>query len=558
MSKTKKSKINIFGTLIAGIISGALLTLAFPGFNIYFFAFFALVPIIIIIESQSFFKSIVAILSFVVSFYVVFLWWIKVFHIFALPGLIVYLCIIYSLTVILYRFLRRSKGSIINAFIFASIFCTLEYLRNLGFVRFPYGIIAYSQYSFKSLIQISDITSYLGISFILYFSNALIANTIVSFYKTKRIWTHGFNIIFRTLILTLIITSSIIYGNKKLEEKFTSKKKEVKVSVIQPWYDYNLPWNDFNIDLLYRKLTTLTLKAMEEKPDLVVWPESSINDFYKYNTTKYAGYDTLSSRFQLFFKALSKTYNRRDIKFLSGGAHLITSKKKVKFKQAKSAKDAKTSVINSEEENIQQYNSALFINHNGRLLDWSGKKYLVGFAEYFPFPSLLEKWPLLKNMLEEAEASNFTPYKDLKIFNYQDSPFSTLICYEDCFSNFSRNLVLKGATFLVVITNDAWSYSRKAQTIHYSFAVFRAIENRRAIVRSGNAGISGIISPLGNLSHSLPMFEEGFKTFPLKPLEKLSFYSNYGDLFIYLIFLMLLLVFLPLAVATTFFKKIIP
>ncbi len=54
------------------------------------------------------------------------------------------------------------------------------------------------------------------------------------------------------------------------------------------------------------------------------------------------------------------------------------------------------------------------------------------------------------------------------------------------------------------ITNDAWSFSVPGAMQHMTMAVFRAVENRRSVVRATNAGITCLIDPNGRILESFP------------------------------------------------------
>lgn len=61
--------------------------------------------------------------------------------------------------------------------------------------------------------------------------------------------------------------------------------------------------------------------------------------------------------------------------------------------------------------------------------------------------------------------------------------------------------------------------------------VFRAVENRRSIIRSANTGISGFIDPSGRVIAATPLFKDATITQSVTMLEETTFYSRFGDLF---------------------------
>ncbi|QQR79767.1 MAG: hypothetical protein IPJ69_10520 [Deltaproteobacteria bacterium] len=96
---------------------------------------------------------------------------------------------------------------------------------------------------------------------------------------------------------------------------------------------------------------------------------------------------------------------------------------------------------------------------------------------------------------------------------------------------------------MVNLTNDAWYDQSSALYQHFDFSRFRAIENRRSMVRVTNTGISGVFSPTGDVIDSLTPFHEETKVIAV-PLVKIeTFYQKYGDLFAWacVTFLVLLL-----------------
>jgi apolipoprotein N-acyltransferase len=99
------------------------------------------------------------------------------------------------------------------------------------------------------------------------------------------------------------------------------------------------------------------------------------------------------------------------------------------------------------------------------------------------------------------------------------------------FPDLSREMARNRAAFLINMTNDAWYGKTSAPYQHFSMAVFRAVENRRSLIRSANTGISGFIDPAGRIIVSTPLFEEAVITRSMPVLKTESFYTRYGDVF---------------------------
>jgi apolipoprotein N-acyltransferase len=108
-----------------------------------------------------------------------------------------------------------------------------------------------------------------------------------------------------------------------------------------------------------------------------------------------------------------------------------------------------------------------------------------------------------------------------------------LICYEDAFPEISRELTRNGANMLVNLTNDAWYGVSSAPYQHLAIAIFRAVENRRYMIRATNTGVSAIIAPTGEVLMDSPLFERLALVGKIFPREDRSFYTENGDWFAY-------------------------
>ena len=103
------------------------------------------------------------------------------------------------------------------------------------------------------------------------------------------------------------------------------------------------------------------------------------------------------------------------------------------------------------------------------------------------------------------------------------------ICYESVYPSFVRHFVEHGANMLAIITNDGWYGRSSGPYQHEQFAVLRAIENRRWIVRCANTGISAVIDDRGRIVKSLPLFVSGSITARVPLLERETLYVRWGD-----------------------------
>jgi apolipoprotein N-acyltransferase len=124
------------------------------------------------------------------------------------------------------------------------------------------------------------------------------------------------------------------------------------------------------------------------------------------------------------------------------------------------------------------------------------------------------------------------PGSDSTVFQIPGARFAVMICYESVYPQVARQFRLRGANFLVNITNDAWFGRSFAPYQHASFLVLRAIENRTAIVRCGNTGISGFVDVLGRWHQKTSIFSEAAIHGKVPVTSTLTFYTRYGDLIV--------------------------
>ena len=108
-----------------------------------------------------------------------------------------------------------------------------------------------------------------------------------------------------------------------------------------------------------------------------------------------------------------------------------------------------------------------------------------------------------------------------------------LICFEDTLGELTRRFVQKGAQVLVNITNDGWFAHSPAAEQHLANAVFRAVENRRPLMRCGNTGVTCAVDSKGRVDLWLKPFQQGFAVREVRIPTRgpVTFYTRHGDWF---------------------------
>jgi apolipoprotein N-acyltransferase len=174
------------------------------------------------------------------------------------------------------------------------------------------------------------------------------------------------------------------------------------------------------------------------------------------------------------------------------------------------------------------YNAAILFDR-GEIVDTYRKLHLVPFTENFPYE---ERLPGIYRWLREADTHFWEKGSEYTVFDAAGVRFSALICFEDTFGYLAREFVRRGAEVLINMTNDSWSKAVACEMQHMSIALFRALENRRALVRSTNGGITCVIDPYGRITAMLPPFTADYliAEVPVYTAGQ-TLYTRWGDWF---------------------------
>ena len=344
---------------------------------------------------------------------------------------------------------------------------------------FPW-YFGHTQLAFVAFAQIADLGGCLLISFIMFWcADALVSS---AFFGGS---------IKRLVAPLFVFMAAIFYGQTRLLEFSEPRLPMRQVVVVQPAFALEEKMDSRNFQQHERTLLAMSQTALGDD-DLVIWPETALMRWLPA-----AGGDA---------------YQQPAYPRLAGGQPLIMG--------------ALTA-----DSQARHFNSAVFIPQSGQVPPAYHKRILMPFGEYMPFeswfPSLRQLNPLVGDFIAGGSASVF----DLEAQNDAAAlRASPLICYEDIVPRLSREAVKSGADILINLTNDSWFGDTAAPFQHHTIAAFRAIENRRYLVRSTNSGVSAIVDPLGRTNAALPVYQPGNLVGSVAPIKEISLYSTIGDL----------------------------
>lgn len=488
--------------IVLASASGLLLTASFPKFGISWLAWFALVPLLISlrdVSSKSGFQ--LGFLAGSIHYLTLVYWLIHTMqsygHLPLVLAVTVLLLLSFYLAVFIALFsavlVRTAPKPIACFFMIPVLWVMFEYVRSFLFSGFPWELLGYSQYNRLTIIQASDILGVYGISFLIALSNAAIFLGFL--FLARKIWLQAAitkqQMIGITAMFTIIVALFWFYGNGRIRavDDWVIKSPSVRVSIIQGNIDQTKKWNPAFQKITTEKYINLSLSARDQNPDLVVWPETATPFYFLYNT-RLTG------------------MVKRGVK-LAGTSFLIGSPS-----------------FTSEGNILGYYNSAYLLNPDGRVTGKYDKAHLVPFGEYVPF----KKWvPFLGKIVENV--GDFKPGRKGDTIRWGKRRLGVQICFEVIFPKLSRAMVQNGANLLVNITNDAWFGRTSAPYQHFSMAVFRAVENKRSLIRSANTGFSGFIDPVGRIISKTPLYTEAVSTQSVPVINQTTFYTRFGDLF---------------------------
>jgi apolipoprotein N-acyltransferase len=187
------------------------------------------------------------------------------------------------------------------------------------------------------------------------------------------------------------------------------------------------------------------------------------------------------------------------------------------------------------------FNSADFIQPDGRFTGRYDKMHLVPFGEYVPYKAFFF---FAGNLL--ADVGEFTPGPKRSVFSTGGHTYGTFICYESIFGDEIRQFQNMGAEVLVNISDDGWYGDTSAAWEHLNMVRMRAVENHRWVLRATNTGVTAAIDPFGRVVIAAPRHIRTSLRVSFDYQHVVTFYAAHGDLFAYLCAFVTLLLVLAL------------
>jgi apolipoprotein N-acyltransferase len=483
--------LNLRGDGLAAL-SGVLLALSFPKFGHWAVAWVALVPLLVALSADRAPGFRLGYVTGAVSSIGILYWTSFVvvrYGGLSLPvGVMVMTLLAFAVALFPTLFawvIARSVAAFGPAGLLAApvVWVGTELLRNRIFFRFPWCLLGYSQQPNALFIQTARFGAVYAVSFLVAGTSAVLAYLLVERRPGPR----------RAAALGLagVLGLVALDGARELSRPIEATGR-VRVGLVQATILQEQKWDEAKAIANLEAHVALTRRAVAEGARFVVWPESSVPDYYDDGPPAARELQALAreSRAALLFG--------NDDHEADGAGRVFVGAK--------------------------------LLSPAGELVYRYHKIRLVPFGEYVPMQPLLTLGGRVAAKVVQ-QVADFTPGDSLSLAPVDGHLAGAFICYEAIFPELVRGFAAAGADLLVNITNDAWYGQTSAPHQHLAMAAFRAVENGKYLVRAANTGITAVIDPRGRIIQRTPLFERTVLVADVPFVPGSTFYTRHGDVF---------------------------
>jgi apolipoprotein N-acyltransferase len=519
--------------ILLAILSGLLLGLAFPptGLAGGLLAFVGLVPLLFALHTTTRLRE-----AFWTSWLAMFVlglisnYWVggwkslsEVDPFLMVGGVLLALVHPFFLVVpwLLYDVVRRRVGSTTDRgrsmalYSLPLFYAGFEYAHSFGDLSYPWLSLYNTQSYNLAYIQFLEWTGPYALTMAIVLVN-------VELFQIYRYGVTSRKAMPHLIALICLIGVPYVYGTMALGgsgDRLKPVPPTLRVTVVQPNID---PWAKWGADYQRTLDTNFSasvhaIQAVHDSTDLLLWPETAIT---------------------FYITSPGKTYEMSELYgFLSQVHHpLLTGfPDRQDYLRGKDSIPPDATAGQVEGVYFRSWNAAMLIyqNASGNFMRpvYHKQKLVplgehVPFVQYFPFLGKWFAWGVGLGSWNYGEG--YEPIK-MPLPSSDSLRIIPLICYESVYPSFVRHFVDHGANLLAVITNDGWYGRSSGPYQHEQFAVLRAIENRRWVVRSANTGVSCVIDDRGRYVKELPLFTSGSITERVPLLKAKTLYVRWGD-----------------------------
>lgn len=382
----------------------------------------------------------------------------------AVLGLPSFLALFYGLATLIARLLWSDGLGRIAAL--AVGFGLAEWLRSFLATGFPWNAIGYGAMPIPLMMQSAAAIGIFGVSALAVF--VFSAPALIATVKGMRAGL---------ALAVLLFAAHLGYGAYRLtivaDAPPAAPEPQTVVRVVQPVIDQSRKLMMADRQEIFEEHLSLTALPPEnggKRPDIVVWPETSVPFILTQNQ------DALA----------------RIAEVLQDGQVLVTGAVRAEDAGAGSAP--------------RFYNSIYVIDSDGQIIGASDKVHLTPFGEYVPYENFLRDFGI-DNLV--ALPGGFTAASSRSLLTLPDGQaLYPMICYEAIFPD-EIGGEIRRANAILNVTNDAWFGDTPGPYQHFLQARLRAVETGLPLIRAANSGISALVDPFGRLSTGLAFNQKG-------------------------------------------------
>lgn len=387
-------------------------------------------------------------------------------------------------------FEKIRSGGYADIISFAILYAIGEWLcENVPILSFPWSTVSLASVGWGEFIQNAGLLGGKFLTVITLCINGSAAKAIYTNASAKRRCA-------AVCVSLMIMSSAVIFGGTRIAQlKNLSKEDGKTINVLVAQDDAegteksSIPPCDTARDYL-----SVISDNWSDNTDLILLPETAVPERFDAAAREFAGLCTLS--------------HLKNVTICTGAFY---------------------------ESNGKTFNSIWAISpDNSSSLPYL-KQVLVPFGEKIPFAKLFHA----------ATLSCCDDEKYAQPIKTSEYTIGCGICIESIYPKLFRRQANAEGEFFIIPTNDSWFGKSFARSAHYRHSILRAVENQRYTLRSGNCGISAIISPWGEELCAIRSTDSGAITATIKTQSSKSLYTLTGDgLFISLCLLWLAVRFL--------------
>ena len=341
----------------------------------------------------------------------------------------------------------------------------------------PWVLLGHSQHARLWLPQVADLSGVAGVSFIVALVNVALALSLRPATSARQR--------LRIAAATAAVLAGVSgYGAVQARRWARPPGEPLRVALVQADVPEAWRYELRRVPDSLRRLSELSRQATAGGAQLIVWPENAVSVL-------------IDDQGQVVRSAAA---------LLAPGASLL-------FGAPRAVPRAGA---------VEMRNAAFVVTADGRIAGVYDKLRLTPFGETYPL-GLAAWFP--------PPAGGYSPGTAWSTLTAAGQRFAAIICYEAIYAGLVRRLVDAGAEFLVNLSNDGWFGDQPSLQQHFHAVQFRAIENRRFLLRATNAGITAIVDPRGVVIAEAPRHEAVVLAGSIVPIQARTLYTRVGDLF---------------------------